>query len=98
MPLFRSSPAPVLARDSKTGEALYPYAPSQYREMHIVGHLFENGQYLPVKIFVAPEMTRPAQTRIWERMALRRAFWRGMGIASIGWALLAGLALLVLTP
>lgn len=98
MSLFRSSPAPVVARDPQTGEALYPYAPGQYREMHIVGHLFENGHYLPVKVFVAPEMIRPAQTRAWERIALRRAFWRGVGIASIGWTLLAGLALLILTP
>jgi hypothetical protein len=85
--------APTLRYDAHTGEPLYPYAPAAYRELHIVGHLFENGEYLPVKVFIAPEIIRTAQSALQRRQAEKRGFWRGVWLASAGSAvMLLGMA------
>lgn len=87
-PFSRSQPAAPLQYDAQTGEALYPYAPGAYRNLHIVGHLFENGEYLPVKVFVAPEIIRTAQHTLQHQLAEQRAFWRGVRLACAGSGLL----------
>lgn len=58
MPILSFPPAqrPKPARlqyDAKTGEPLYPFAPQDYQKIEIVGFRLENGEYLPVKIFVS---------------------------------------------
>ena len=72
---------------AKTGEPLYPYAEHAYKHLHIVGHLFEDGKYLPVKLFVAPEMIQTEQGACWrkqsEKRGIRKGFWRGF--ACIVW-------------
>ncbi len=37
--------------DKTTGVPLYPYSHNDYVEIELVGQMFENGQYLPVKVF-----------------------------------------------
>ncbi len=69
----------------------YPYAPHEYQHLHIVGHLHNNGQYLPVKVFIAPEMVQVEQGNHWQRAAEQRGvmkgLWRGIGIACVGWVI-----------
>ena len=95
-----STPTPAPHTPTKGAEPVYPYAPHEYKHLHIVGHLYDNGQYLPVKVFVAPEMIRVEQGNYWRREAERRGInkgmWRGIGIACAGWvALLVSLAIFV---
>jgi hypothetical protein len=71
----------------KGAEPVYPYAPHEYKHLHIVGHLYDNGQYLPVKVFVAPEMIRVEQGSYWRREAERRGVRKG-----IIWGMLSALA------
>jgi hypothetical protein len=66
--------------DEKTGEPLYPYHPNDYKHLHIVGHLFENGQYLPVKMFVAPEMIKVEQSQYLQGQHRKNVLYRGIFI------------------
>jgi hypothetical protein len=67
---------------SPPAQTLYPYRQEDYQHLHIVGHLFQNGQYLPVKVFVAPAMAESAQQSYWrqqsEQQGRRKGFWRGV--------------------
>lgn len=43
---------PVQHDANRSGETLYPYEPTEYQQLHIVGHTLENGEHLPIKVFV----------------------------------------------
>ena len=80
-----------------SAEQPYPYLPEAYRHLHIVGHLHENGRYLPVKVFVAPELVQAEQQYYWhklgERCGTQKGFYRGLSVAAaltgaVVWAIL----------
>ena len=85
-----STPAPHTPNGA---EPVYPYAPHEYKHLHIVGHLYDNGQYLPVKVFVAPEMIRVEQGNYWRREAERQGIrkgiiWGMLGVLTVVFVLL----------
>jgi hypothetical protein len=95
IPFHKPASPQQLNKDTKTGEPLYPYRPDEYQHLHIVGHLFQNGQYLPVKVFVAPEMVRGAQAAYWRGEAKRREFARGVWCGSTLVLVFAALLLII---
>jgi hypothetical protein len=70
----------ALAYDPHTGEPLYPYAPDEYEQLHIVGHRLENGESLPVKLFIRDNLGFGDA-----RLKMHEKVWRQ-------WILIAGLA------
>jgi hypothetical protein len=65
----------ALAYDPHTG----PYAPDEYEQLHIVGHRLENGEALPVKVFIRDNLGFGDA-----RLKMHEKVWRQ-------WALIAGL-------
>ncbi len=98
IPFQKSKQPTPLQHDRKSGEPLYPYRADEYQHLHIVGHLFQNGQYLPVKVFVAPEMIQTEQGNYWrkqsEKRGARKGFWRGMAVGVVVFALIILVAVL----
>jgi hypothetical protein len=72
-----------LAYDPHTGQPLYPYAPDAYEQLHIVGHRLENGEHLPIKIFIRDNLGFGD-----ERLKMHARIWRQ-------WVVIAGLGGLV---
>ena len=89
-PPARQSKPTRLQYDAKTGEPLYPFAPQDYQKIEIVGFRLENGEYLPVKVFVEGNLgTNTGDLQLRQTVGRQRVWLTGLACFVLGiWAVI----------